>query len=70
MQNIVEIGKTYAVNHSHKGRATVVVLESSDPWIVCRVVEGHFQGRSKESRRGVGDELSIRDSLATFTLVD
>ena len=71
MSDIPEVGKTYKVVHSRKGtffmRVTKVI---PDQWTYGVIVEGMADAMMDYNRKYVGDEISVRHSLALFYVVE
>lgn len=62
----IEIGKTYKVDHSRKGRFTARVLNAGETWATLEIVEGQAVAMLASNGAGKGEELQIRISHATF----
>jgi len=69
MSKPVEIGKTYKIHHSRKGNAVVQIVGICGEWIDCEVVTGELKGMGEGSLRVPGEELRVRECLATFVEV-
>lgn len=65
---IIEVGKTYNVNHSRKGKFTFKVSEINGEWATGKVVDGHTIAISG-SGSGPGEDLTIRIAFCSFKLI-
>ncbi len=64
---IIREGKTYAVDHSRKGRFTVRVLKVRDPFVDCEIIDGVARMMSEWNDDAVaGEQIAINVDLATF----
>lgn len=63
----VEIGKTYKIDHSRKGKFTGRVLRMCSTWATVLVVDGHAAAMCQHNEAEPGEELTIRQAHATFT---
>lgn len=70
---MIEIGETYHVDHSRKGKFDMLVTAKSDDgeWVSGVVVKGRAKYISMENwmlNAGcLGDAITLRRSFATFT---
>jgi hypothetical protein len=62
---IVEVGKTYEVSHSRKGKFALRVTKIDDDWITGVIVAGKAQFISKPAA-GNGDMITLRKSFTTW----
>ncbi|MCV6826037.1 MULTISPECIES: hypothetical protein [Halocynthiibacter] len=59
-----EVGKTYEISHSRKGKFVAKIVSVETPWVHCRIVCGDAKMLSPLTRnKGAGDSLVFRDSL-------
>jgi len=64
---MLEIGKTYKVNSQRKGKFTMKVTSLHDPFVTGIIVDGHASAMMQYNERDKGEEVSVRESLCTFT---
>lgn len=57
---ILEIGKTYLVSHSRKGRFTVKVTDQCDTWTTGIIVSGETQAMLDYNKSFEGEEVTFR----------
>ena len=73
MSDIPEVGKEYKVIHSRKGtffmRVTRIVPDP-EGWTYGVITEGMADAIMNYNRAGVGDDISVRNSLALFYLAE
>jgi hypothetical protein len=62
-----EVGKTYIVNHSRKGRFTAKVHAINGEWADLEIVAGRADAMLPENRAGKGEGITVRLSFCTFT---
>lgn len=62
----VEVGKTYAVDHSRKGRFQLKVTKVNDEWVYGTVVEGVAAAQMEYNMREVGESVTLRREFASF----
>ncbi len=65
----LKIGTTYDVEHSRKGNFTLKVTHVGDEWIRGKIVSGRATLIS-EADYVSGEMISVRRSLASFTISD
>ena len=65
----MEIGKTYDVDHTRKGKFRVLVTAVNDGWVEGRVVSGVATALLAHNVREMGEKITIRAAHATFTEV-
>lgn len=65
----VQVGKTYDVNHSRKGRFRLKVLGINGEWITGQMVSGKTKTLLPENSAEAGETVTVREQLATFTEV-
>jgi len=58
-----EVGKTYRVAHSRKGRFTLKITGGDDEFVTGLMVEGTTRTLLPENRTYTGEELTARTSL-------
>lgn len=58
-----QIGKTYKVDHSRRGRFTIKVTQLSDEWVTGVVLDGAPKGIRGDVTADHGEELTSRISL-------
>lgn len=65
---MIESGKTYRVNHSRKGKFTMRVTAVRGEWIDGLIIDGRakYMSMQNQGEGYVGDEVTVRASLATF----
>ena len=61
------IGKLYNVNHSRKGKFTMRVTGIRGEWIDGIMVDSMARAAMSYNEKYSGDEITVRDSLATFS---
>lgn len=63
-----EVGKTYDINHSRKGKMTVLInhVDEGGPWVQATIVSGKAVGVRGDVLAAKGEELTFRASLATI----
>lgn len=62
-----EVGKTYVVRHSRKGTFTARVKAVHGDFATLEIVSGTARAMLAYNERGVGEEVDVRLSLATFS---
>lgn len=64
----IEVGKTYDVRHSRKGRFTMRVTDVRSYWISGEIVAGraHYLSQQNQGEGFVGDAITISSHFATF----
>ena len=62
------VGATYSINHSRKGKFRGRVLSVDDIWCTVEIVEGRANAMLDYNIRDVGEQVTCRDSLTTWTL--
>lgn len=63
------VGKVYDVDHQRKGKFRIEVTAVDGEWITGDMVEGTTITALPMNSRTVGEEVTIRESLAKFTEV-
>lgn len=66
----IEVGKTYNVNHSRKGKFTLQVTSVGDEWIDGIIVAGMAKAIMSYNEVYKGEKITVRRSLCTFTPVE
>lgn len=66
----IEIGKTYKVNSSRKGRFTGVITSVDDVWATVLITSGKAKALLDYNERDKGEEVTVRRSFCTFTPVE
>lgn len=61
-----EIGKTYEISHSRKGKMTVAITALNDEWVECLIVDGYAKSVNGGAVAVEGEPLTFRASLATI----
>lgn len=63
-----EVGKTYEISHSRKGKMTVLVnhVDEGGPWVQATIMAGKAVGVRGDVQAVKGDELTFRASLAVI----
>ncbi len=64
-----QVGGTYAVNHSRKGKFTMLVTAVKGEWIDGIITSGKARAMLAYNERETGEEITCRDSLCTFELI-
>jgi len=59
----MEIGKTYVVSHSRKGKFTLHVTSMSDEWVTGVIVDGTAGAMMEYNEKYKGEELTARKSF-------
>lgn len=62
----MEVGKTYKVNHSRKGKFTMKVTYVDEEWATGVITDGHAKGRMHYNYVMTGESVTVRRSLAEF----
>lgn len=60
---IMEVGKTYLVSHSRKGRFTFQVTEINEIWVTGIIVEGVADAIMEYNVKVEGEEITVRASF-------
>lgn len=63
-QNKYEIGKTYNINHSRKGKFGIIVTGQCDTWLSGTVV-GTAGAMMEYNVKDDGESITVRKSLIT-----
>lgn len=66
----IEIGKTYKVNSSRKGKFIGIVTSSSEEWATILITKGKAKAMLDYNEREQGEEVTVRRSFCTFTPVE
>ena len=69
MSNVLEVGKTYTVNHSRKGAFTGRLLGFDDTWATVLITDGKAKAMLDYNEREEGEEVTVRKSFCNFTEV-
>ena len=64
-----EIGKTYDVNHSRKGKFRIRVTAVTETWVEGEILHGVAGAIMDYNTRGAGEKITVRIEFATFTEV-
>jgi len=64
------VGGVYAVNHSRKGKFQMRVDRIDGEWVEGVIVSGTAQAILDYNVRETGEDITVRASLATFTLIN
>lgn len=70
MKATLEVGKTYLINHSRKGKFCGTVTSINDEWADVTVTSGKAKAMLSYNECGPGEALTIRRSFCTFTPLD
>lgn len=63
------VGGTYAVNHSRKGKFNMHVTDVRGEWVDGVIVSGKAKALLAYNEKETGEEITVRQCLATFTLI-
>lgn len=63
----IEVGKTYAIFHSRKGRFSGRVVSFDDEWATVLISREVAKAMMRDNVRCEGEELTVRLSQCTFT---
>lgn len=63
----IEVGKTYNVNHSRKGKFALQVTSVSEEWIDGFIVSGMAKAILPYNEVYEGEKITVRRSFCTFT---
>lgn len=63
-------GGTYAVNDSRKGKFNMLVNRVAGEWVEGVIVSGKATALLECNERETGEEITVRQCLATFTLIN
>lgn len=66
-QNLPEVGKRYAVDHSRKGRFVMDIVQVDGELVTGTLVSGNAEGILRTW--WPGDTIVVRAAMATFTEV-
>lgn len=64
-----EVGKTYTIDHTRKGRFTGIVTGIRDEWVTIQITAGRARALVPMNERSEGDHLTVRAAFCTFTEV-
>lgn len=64
---MVEVGKTYAVDHQRKGKFVLQVTDRDDEFVTGIVVEGKAKAMLRYNEADVGEEVTVRESFGKWT---
>ena len=67
-QNL-EVGKTYKVNSSRKGRFQMKVTYQDETWVKGIITDGKASAIMKYNEVEKGEEVTVRKSLTRFEAV-
>lgn len=62
----LEVGSTYNVNHSRKGKFSLLVQSDSDEWVTGIIVGGKAGAMLHYNEKECGDEITVRKSFCSF----
>lgn len=62
-------GGTYAVNHDRKGKFNMHVTNVRGEWVDGVIVSGKAKALLAYNEKETGEEITVRQCLATFTLI-
>ena len=65
----VVVGKRYNVDHSRKGKFTLLVSGVDATWVVGTVAAGEARGILRDNDVGEGEQITLRRAHCVFTLV-
>lgn len=68
MEQTLEIGKIYDVEHSRKGRFTIQLTNQSEDFAQGTIIEGKTITAIPENARFAGEEVQLRKSFCNFKL--
>lgn len=66
MNITIEVGKTYRVNSSRKGRFTGIVTRFDDTWADVLITAGKAQAMLDYNEREQGETVTVRRSFCAF----
>ena len=64
---MIQIGKTYKVNHERKGNFIMTVTGMNDEWVTGIIVGGKAHAMLRDNEREKGEEITVRQSFCIFT---
>lgn len=64
-----EVGKIFIVNHSRKGKFTMKVTSVKEEWAEGLVVDGYAKAVMDYNEKYIGDIITVRISMCSFTEV-
>lgn len=64
-----QVGGTYSVRHSRKGQFCMRITAIRGEWIDGVITSGRASALLEYNEVETGEEITVRDSLATFTLL-
>lgn len=56
-------GRVYTVDHSRKGKFTLLVTSQTDEWVTGTIVDGTAKAMLDYNVREVGEEVTLRRSF-------
>lgn len=59
----MQVGKTYKINHTRKGRFSIRVESNDGEWVKGLVVSGKAGAMMAHNEREAGEEITVRKSL-------
>ena len=62
----IEVGRTYKVNHSRKGKFSLCVTKVDGEWVTGTITGGAAHFMTEDSRTS-GEDVTVRRCLSTFT---
>lgn len=66
----LEVGKTYEVNHTRKGRFTLKVKHDGDEFVTGLIISGTATAMMRYNVVEEGEQITVRKELAFFKLID
>jgi hypothetical protein len=66
----IEVGKVYQVNSQRKGKFMMRVTDVNDKFITGVITNGKAGAMLSYNEREQGEEVTVRQSLCSFTLAD
>ena len=64
---ILEVGKTYMVDHKRKGRFCARVLSFGDEWADVQITSGRAGAMMSYNEAGPGEKITVRLSHCVFS---
>jgi hypothetical protein len=64
-----EVGGTYAVDHSRKGKFVMRITAVNGEWIDGIITSGKAKASLIYNEREIGEKITVRECLATFTQI-
>lgn len=66
----IEVSKTYKVVSQRKGTFIGVATDVSDEWVTVLITSGKAEAMLDYNVREQGEQVTVRRSLTTFTLLE